>query len=893
MNLPRFSHPDRQRQFEREGALLLDSGYTSEDTYSSQITGYTDIPSLVGVAHRMFKAIDGLQTYHAFHSGRGEDIVLLAEEGGYTTFWWNGSRTEKLDRLTPEEERCLVQDSKLRAVEGKLRSSGWDAAWPMLEEALPALKGRPEVLRFAEKLRVQERYADALLLVDHYLAVWSECVNSRWLKARILMQAVHDGDWSIEHLSVASWCMRYVLRRWSDYLPARGLLAQVPLYAGEGSATARRLASLVEIQPNDAVLRYNYGSVLERRDSELALQQYEAGQRIDPEDIDFPLGISRVLVDLGRVEDARAALDRAQTLDANHGALQRLRELVERGAPRPPLPRQPEPSAALTERWIIAAMGVLRQRNGDDLNSFELEGSAEMLERDWSVSDRDSALSTLEGLRRHGHRSTIARLTQRWDAAVERWGCDARPADLGSAHVDYWFVQQHREQIGARGLMAWDVTRGIYLAAHCAAVGYIERAEAIAFCQGAARAACRHYSSWREYYRHYSIGYRYWAEKRLAGFDEVMQELLEGEDSPIRGVPWFVDLELTEGAEEFVSHAPPPRLRPEAIVPEAAIERPYETTISRWSVFGGVQSRIYLPPPSESLSFAELGALSLPATLQAYDDVTRSCRGFLAASFRPGADTEKRQELARKVLKRSRLPAELDAWFAWHDGQDPGAVRGAIHGPDYRALSIDEIIAFAQREDLEALGDPDDWDEVGVKLPLFVSRTSGKNHVFWVELKGVVTDLAPYFFGLFPSLLSAVRYGVAEQLLVERTKLSAGQRVVLYAMAPLVAAEELDFDVLGGTWAPHGPSRRMLKLGVRCELDLERHIAEHYVDQDISGSLQSLFLYGQALRGGIVDRAKAWTKMANLVRSLQARCKSWDELFDGHLQGVRAGSGSD
>jgi len=62
----------------------------------------------------------------------------------------------------------------------------------------------------------------------------------------------------------------------------------------------------------------------------------------------------------------------------------------------------------------------------------------------------------------------------------------------------------------------------------------------------------------------------------------------------------------------------------------------------------------------------------LVAKLKELDPLWKRKLPEVVTSLRPGIDASKHEGLA-KILAGKKLPADLERWFAWHDGQNPGA----------------------------------------------------------------------------------------------------------------------------------------------------------------------------------------------------------------------------
>lgn len=209
-----------------------------------------------------------------------------------------------------------------------------------------------------------------------------------------------------------------------------------------------------------------------------------------------------------------------------------------------------------TVLWFNATYAPLTYSNGWD---WRLLGGMEpteenkiltrlLLERSWSVKDRESALETTKSLLQNGHRKKCLDYTKQ----MEEWGI----LDLGEEE----FVQQilekdlddevgryavaylmHRAKIEPEYIVAWDLCRVNQLYADYYFCGYMSYEEAMDASLANSLNLQELYGSWEEMVEAYLLGYQFW-QGDVQGFDyeydsptkerrhyyEMLQELEDG-----------------------------------------------------------------------------------------------------------------------------------------------------------------------------------------------------------------------------------------------------------------------------------------------------------------------------------------------------------------------------
>lgn len=278
-------------------------------------------------------------------------------------------------------------------------------------------------------------------------------------------------------------------------------------------------------------------------------------------------------------------------------------------------------------------------------------------------------------------------------------------------------------------------------------------------------------------------------------------------------------------------------------------------------------------------------------------------------TLRPPASIDQVAALERAV--GVALPAEITTWFAWRDGQHPGASPLApttADAPGYawlpavgRALSADE----ARRRLEQRRGDAD-WQPGW--LPLFLRAPT--------EASGAPVDVV---YDLTAGAPARLRFGLAGEPwhgLVRPTLAawvstiasavrgvfgpwSGEERVRRRVLATTaVTAVRLDawWDVLGHWPRPAHAANAYTLLTRDWEIfdvhELERVLTRLDVPPDAPSfawdQLRRASLAGWAHAAGLIDAARAWAVQLGVARATQIRYPSWRAAADAYRDGLRA-----
>jgi Protein of unknown function (DUF1266) len=228
--------------------------------------------------------------------------------------------------------------------------------------------------------------------------------------------------------------------------------------------------------------------------------------------------------------------------------------------------------------WALAAPGILTQLNGHDHGllggappSPEVaQDRAAVLLRDWDAADRAGLLKTLDWLAREGHRkefNDVCVLDQQVTAKLEPWDTIETAVEDKAVLANIYFARRHRERIGSRSLLAWDMVRLITIAGWGYLTRMISEDEAWSYVLPAAQAIQRTYTSWEELGKHHLLGREFWAGAWEGRFARCCLALFDDPASPWRTLPWAMDLTqhgLMVPLQTIVVEAPP---RPQPTAP--------------------------------------------------------------------------------------------------------------------------------------------------------------------------------------------------------------------------------------------------------------------------------------------------------------------------------------
>lgn len=172
----------------------------------------------------------------------------------------------------------------------------------------------------------------------------------------------------------------------------------------------------------------------------------------------------------------------------------------------------------------------------------------------YDISDRVSALETLEWLYTSGHRvyfEAIKGLMSRRDTQINAASLDAEDMEVEYRIREYCsnlqesideliqekFLKQQAD-LAQCSILAWDMGRLVLVTRCCFDAGYISDEEAWRYIFNAHKASKEQYTSWDDFASGYVIGRAMWSGNNmsLTGIISITQGLLQDEESPWKQV---------------------------------------------------------------------------------------------------------------------------------------------------------------------------------------------------------------------------------------------------------------------------------------------------------------------------------------------------------------------
>lgn len=217
-----------------------------------------------------------------------------------------------------------------------------------------------------------------------------------------------------------------------------------------------------------------------------------------------------------------------------------------------------------TVQWICNTYAIRAEFDGGELHTIGIfepteenaEEVQEYLEEVWGITNRKTAIDTINRVLEHGTRQKYKKFvkTMEEDGWFELEKEEAEEQILYETleEKEYRYEGAYKAymKFGEKGIDAWDYCRMIRIAGECYVAGYFNLEECMNQCLPIAQQLQEEFDSWEEMNQSYLYGYMYWSKTKEDGHSKAvnMWELEEWRLQTMENGPYELeyDIELTD-----------------------------------------------------------------------------------------------------------------------------------------------------------------------------------------------------------------------------------------------------------------------------------------------------------------------------------------------------------
>jgi tetratricopeptide (TPR) repeat protein len=259
-------------------------------------------------------AIDHLD-YHSFCSSKRADLVArFRTSRPIELLWWSPDGGYRPATLDDETRLAFTRDVLLRAARAARETGDLPRADDALRAASVAIPGEAELLTFLPWLCSRQNTHVAGLIADAYARARPHDPEGWYWLAQIGVEVVAAGGQGPDLLPQVEQHLQRALAIAPSHAQALVAVANIARLKGDEARAIATLERLLAMHPGHPEGSYTLGLMLLERDPARALACFEAGERAQPRDPDYPRGRARALLALDRYPEARAAATRAHEL---------------------------------------------------------------------------------------------------------------------------------------------------------------------------------------------------------------------------------------------------------------------------------------------------------------------------------------------------------------------------------------------------------------------------------------------------------------------------------------------------------------------------------------------------------------------------------------------------
>jgi tetratricopeptide (TPR) repeat protein len=259
-------------------------------------------------------AIDHLD-YHAYCSAKRADLVArYRTTRPVDLLWWNQETGFQPATLDDATRAGFARDALLRGARTARETGDLDRACDRLQAATVAIPGEPELLLFLPWLCAQKKVNVAGAIAEAHTRVHPHDPEGWYWLAQIGVEIVAAGEFGPDLLPQVEQHLQRALSIAPSHAQSLVAVANIARIRGDQATAVATLERLLAMHPGHPEGSYTLGLLLLERDPARSLACFESGEKVQPNDPDYPRGRARALLALGRYDDAKAAARRAHEL---------------------------------------------------------------------------------------------------------------------------------------------------------------------------------------------------------------------------------------------------------------------------------------------------------------------------------------------------------------------------------------------------------------------------------------------------------------------------------------------------------------------------------------------------------------------------------------------------
>jgi tetratricopeptide (TPR) repeat protein len=247
--------------------------------------------------------------------------------------WFDGANYRLVSQEDIRDEDKVDADYFVRSIIQSTASGKYDDAAAAAKLALEQFAGEPILLSTISSLLSGDKVGICEAIIDEHLNQRPGDPKALLCKAELLLHNFRintppQAELVKESEQLVDRALSTSGRK--DWQEAELLRCDIARLSAEDAEKVEGLyKTCVEKFPGFAAARFGLALHYLNSDPEKALAEFAAGEKLRPNDLNFPLGQAQALIRSARLDQAVAAIDRARLLNPTHPLLRILTDEIE------------------------------------------------------------------------------------------------------------------------------------------------------------------------------------------------------------------------------------------------------------------------------------------------------------------------------------------------------------------------------------------------------------------------------------------------------------------------------------------------------------------------------------------------------------------------------------